>query len=398
MDRRTFVLNGLAAATGAAAATRFAPAQVSGPRYNVLIIGAGLSGLVAGYELDKRGNDVKIIEARGRAGGRVQTVREFGEGLYGEAGAARIPRDHDLTHKYVKEFSLKLIPFYPVDGKFVRYWTRQTEVVDWDKFRDATSMVMGLNRPDVWTKIEGGNDLLPQAFAAQLGKKVFFDSPVRKIRHGPWGVEISFSRNNRLETMTGDLLICAVPFKLLTRIEVSPAFGPEKASAISSLEYDSASRVLLETKRRFWEDRKLNGFGFGDEGAEVWNSSFGEPGVHGLMQTYLRGGYSLELTRLAESERIERTLNKLSILFPDLRPNFVKGVSKCWSEDPWALGAWARYDRGVQAIGKRPEGRVFFAGEHLSDHGSWMQGALESGLRVVDQVEAFAPKAAAVLL
>jgi len=80
----------------------------------ILIIGAGLAGLVAGYELTQAGHDVTILEAQLRPGGRVQTIREpFSDGLYAEAGAARIPDNHDLTLHYVKHFGLTLVPFFP---------------------------------------------------------------------------------------------------------------------------------------------------------------------------------------------------------------------------------------------------------------------------------------------
>jgi monoamine oxidase len=73
---------------------------LSGPAKKVLILGAGMAGLVAGHELSKLGHDVTILEARTRPGGRVHTLREpFSDGLYAEEGAARIPDEHELTLK-----------------------------------------------------------------------------------------------------------------------------------------------------------------------------------------------------------------------------------------------------------------------------------------------------------
>jgi monoamine oxidase len=56
--------------------------QSSGPRKKVIIIGAGMAGLVAAYELLKAGHEPIILEAQQRVGGRVQTLREpFTHGL-----------------------------------------------------------------------------------------------------------------------------------------------------------------------------------------------------------------------------------------------------------------------------------------------------------------------------
>ena len=43
---------------------------------HVIIVGAGLSGLSAAYELTKVGHDVDIVEMQNRVGGRVKTLRE----------------------------------------------------------------------------------------------------------------------------------------------------------------------------------------------------------------------------------------------------------------------------------------------------------------------------------
>jgi monoamine oxidase len=81
------------------------------PGKRVIIIGAGMAGLVAGYELARAGHDPLILEAQNRVGGRVYTLRRFAPGLYAEAGAMRIPRVHDLTLGYCERFGLELRPF-----------------------------------------------------------------------------------------------------------------------------------------------------------------------------------------------------------------------------------------------------------------------------------------------
>lgn len=110
IDRRA-LLRSLGGATLVAAL----PAPVVGATRtkgvgSVVILGAGITGLVAALELEKRGIDVTLLEASQRVGGRVWTLRggdriadtdgieqqvDFADGLYLNAGAARIPSHHD---------------------------------------------------------------------------------------------------------------------------------------------------------------------------------------------------------------------------------------------------------------------------------------------------------------
>jgi monoamine oxidase len=103
-----------------------APAPVG--REHILVLGAGMAGLAAAFELRRRGFAVTILEAQPRVGGRIQTFREpFSDGLYGEAGAMRIPRAHDLVLRYVERFGLPTVPFVMENPAHLRRLRRRTD-------------------------------------------------------------------------------------------------------------------------------------------------------------------------------------------------------------------------------------------------------------------------------
>jgi monoamine oxidase len=93
---------------------------------SVVILGAGIAGLVSAYELKRAGYRVTLLEARDRIGGRAWTIRggdrieqigrpvqhaAFGSGLYFNAGPARIPSTHRLILGYARRFGVPLETF-----------------------------------------------------------------------------------------------------------------------------------------------------------------------------------------------------------------------------------------------------------------------------------------------
>lgn len=363
---------------------------LSGPAKKVLVLGAGLAGLVAAYELSKLGHDVAVLEARTRPGGRVHTLREpFSDGLYAEAGAARIPDDHDLTHKYVKEFALPLEPFYPSRLNTLRFDRGRREEVPIEGFMDAMTHNLGPGlggSSERWHKIKGGTDLLPKAFAERLGNKIHYGSPVVKIEQDEKQARVVFLNAGRQQTMTADDVVCAIPFSLLRKVDL-PALSSRKKDVIKNTRYDAVARVYLQMRNRIWEEKGLNGFAFTKGPIEIWQTAWSQPGPRGILMTYARPGEAEKIIKLKENERVATTLKQLDEMFGGLRENFERGVTKCWTEDEWSRGAWAFVGFNNIVTATSREGRIHFAGEHLSPWFSWMQGALSSGLMAVKEID-----------
>jgi monoamine oxidase len=364
----------------------------------ITIVGAGLAGLVAAHELVEAGNQVVVLDAQARPGGRVYTLRDpFADGLYAEAGAARIPEDHDLTRGYADKLGLKLVPFQPDQQRTIGIedLEKQAAGAMGNAFWSDDTMVELLKKSGGesplrhYDKIDGGNDRLPAAFAAALGDRVRYGSPVIRIEQDGQGVRAIVQRGSVRETVSADFLICAIPFTVLRGIDVSPPFSSPKRKAVEQLNYSVASRVYLQSATRYWTKSGKSGFGMTAQ-AEFIDATFGQPGDRGVMMLYTLGDPARRLEHLTPDERIQYGRTEAERIYPGMGTNFEKGFSWCWDEAPWARGAFAVYLPGqvaaLYAAATQPEGRVFFAGEHLSTWPGWMQGALASGLRTAREI------------
>lgn len=471
-------LGAWAAATGliGSRASNAAIAMVGKPK-KVIVIGAGMSGLVAAYELTKLGHDVTVLEAQHRVGGRVLTLREpWADDLYVEAGAARIPDNHDLTLRYVNEFGLSMTPFYPEgarqfsfgakrirtrpDGEFdlheVPLPLRDDERVDgvWplleryikpalaelgDPYKldmnsavakkyDATPFNVFLRNHGaseaandllswpwatakedritaLWTlreigfemqetkrtKIVGGNDKLPRAFANKLRERIHHGTAVVRIEQDANKVRaVAKLKSGEMRTFEADRLICTIPFPALRGVETAPAFSAAKRRVINELTYDTIVRTALQSRTRFWEKDGFNGFGHSDTPQQFWHFSHDQPGPRGLLVSFICGPKGEEVGDMEPEKRDRFIIDEMERAHPGLKANLENLYVKIWHKDPWTKGAIGLPGPGQMTSillgAEKPEGRVHFAGEHLSRFQGWIQGALESGLRAANEV------------
>jgi monoamine oxidase len=265
---------------------------------------------------------------------------------------------------------------------------KSSQEISIDGFTNALSQYFGSEfvGPTRFTKVKGGNDNLPKAFAQRLSSKIHYGSPAVKIEQDAASARVTFLEKGVRQTLTADRVLCAIPFTVLRNIELPSSLSQRKLEIIKKLEYANVSRVYLQAKKRSWEEKGLNGFAMTNDAVEIWQPTWNQPGPRGILMTYNRPGQAERIAAMKDSDRISSTLGQLGQWFPGLQENFERGASWCWNEQEWSRGAWSFVGPRDIVAASSPEGRIHFAGEHLSQWASWMQGALDSSAQAVKQI------------
>lgn len=452
-----------------AAAGLLPQAGPSKPR-KILVAGAGIAGLSCAYELVRRGHDVTVVEASGRTGGHVLTIRDgLDDGLYADGGAEHFTRPgYERYWEYVKEFELPHV-YYPRREHLVRWIRGQRYTPEMladpkvlaalglnarevayladrpfpelaglyfapyvDDFADEyRPFDAGLNALDrmtttelfrkdgasatalefiggsgsalqaVWHaailrhrgvplfpprvyRIVGGNQTLTDTFARRLGDRVRLSSPVTAIEHGQTGVRLSCRDGDATVRYEADYLVCAMSARMLRLLPVTPAWPEARAYAIANVPYYHDTRVIFQSRSRFWERDGLSpNMDFNEpELNSVWSASQEVATARGLLAGTASG---------ASTEA--RSLSAFRQHYPGKSEDIEKTKVVVWALDPWASACErtsyppGQLDR-FWPILIQPHGRIHFVGAYADNLNWGMEAATRSAYRVAEAIHA----------
>jgi len=276
-------------------------------------------------------------------------------------------------------------------------------------------------------EIDGGAWRLPYAMEPELkGHLVLNRRAVRIDTTGSDGgpavrVETVDEAGDATGDYTADLAIVTVPFSSLRHVEFEPPLSYGKRRAIIEMHYDSATKIVLEFSRRWWEfteddwhkeleaiqpglyDEYEKGptthvFGGGsvtdNPNRTIFYPSHAIAGSRGgvLLASYTWADDASRWDAMDDDERYDYALRGVQDVHGDRVEAFYtgRGQTQSWMRDRYAFGEAAVFTPGqmleLHPFVATPEGPLHFAGEHTSLKHAWVEGALESAVRAAIEV------------
>jgi monoamine oxidase len=239
-------------------------------------------------------------------------------------------------------------------------------------------------------QVAGGMDRLPAAISSRLGNRVVYRANVRELRQnekGAWAMYADAS--GQVRRVDADYLVTTIPLPVLSGLQKD--LSPPVQSAIAAANYDGAGKIGLQFKRRFWEedDDIYGGRSWTDqEIGQIIYPSHGFKGQKGVLV-----GYYLDFARTMRerppAERQRLALEQGGRIHPQYATEFETAFSVSWPRVPWNRGSWrSEAPAASQALAPlgQPDGRVYFAGDYMTDQSSWMNGAFESARQVATAI------------
>jgi monoamine oxidase len=239
---------------------------------------------------------------------------------------------------------------------------------------DAALMLESNGR---WT-IERGTRALVDAIAAEVVGDIRMASAVEAISQTP--AEVTIRTNDG--DVSASVAIVAVPLNTLGTLAFDPPLAVLKQEAAATGSVGLGVKVWATLRDGYAPSFSTAPDRFPLTFAQTEAvTSHGRPLV-------LAFGPSAERLRLNDHARVAAAIEEM---LPGAKVDSVGGHD--WVRDPFSRGTWAAYPPGAWLRWapelERPEGRIVFAGSDIArGWGAYMDGAIETGFRAADEVEA----------
>lgn len=345
---------------------------------NVIIIGAGLSGLTLAYLLAKENKSFTILEASNRVGGRIHTIKgEAGTPL--ELGATWLSDSHSTLIHFLNELNLKKYPQF-TGGKSLF----QTELSE----PPQEFHVPEGENPSY--RIAGGTQQIIENLVEHVGiSAIKLQSKVSAITITEDEVEVV---TNQEETYhAGKVALCLPPQLVGSQITFAPSL-PDSVSALLPTVHtwmEGSIKFVLEYAEAFWRQKRYSGMLYSHVGiiSEMYDHTTIEEDKFGFTG-FLNGGAAA----YSQEERRIFVLKQLASLIGPEAKNPLSYSDKLWNDEFVSNGGSSSlvpHQNNGHLIFHESyfNERLFFSGtETSSEFPGYMEGAIIAANNTFGQI------------
>ncbi len=346
---------------------------------DVLIIGAGLTGLTLAYRLRDTPLKVKLVEARSRIGGRIHTIYGKNGGSQ-EMGATWLGRKHISLFGLLKE--LDLTTFIQLLGNkavFEPISTSPPQVVSLPPNSDPSF------------RIKGGTSKLIKTLASHLSPaQIITGQPIQSITKE----SKEFFVKGENQFFKAKIVVSTLPPYLLTQsIKISPALPNsilETATKTHTWMGESI-KVGLTYKTPFWKADNTSGTIVSNVGPipEMYDHSNVEETAFGL-KGFFNGSYF----SVTKEERLALVLKQLEKYYGTQVKDYLTYEETVWRKEPYTFTPYESHllphqNNGNPVFRKACLGGQFFVAgsETAESHPGYMDGAISSANFVYEELK-----------
>jgi monoamine oxidase len=342
----------------------------------ILIIGAGLSGLITAYRLKSAAIPFKIIEARSRIGGRINTIYRANQAPL-EMGATWFYDQHEEIIALLTELEIDY------------FEQRMDSTVFYQQHASRAAELTQIPRQATSYRIAGGTSNLVYKLHQKLDSKdVFLNEVVREIKWNGNSVHVISN-----QTFEGSRVVLAIPPKLWAKkISFNPPL-PENLMKIAKNTHtwmEDSIKIGISYGEPFWQKEQKPATLFSNVGPIT---EFYDHSDYTKTKFALCGFMKSDFKRLTSEQRKEHILHQIAALYGQKALNYLAYEECIWSEEENTFGASEAYMLPHQNNGN-PIFRKSFCEDTLFVSSSesalrypgYMDGAVQIGNEVAEKI------------